>query len=71
MGIGVGIFLAVVGAVLKFGITADVAGIDLDAIGVILMAAGTAIVVLTLILMVIRREQPDRREKLRNDPDVV
>ncbi|RCV50800.1 DUF6458 family protein [Marinitenerispora sediminis] len=62
MGIGLGIFLVVVGAVLRFGITADVQGIDLAAIGVILMLAGIAVVVLTLILMMLRsgRETEER-----------
>ncbi len=68
MGIGVGIFLTVIGAVLRFGITADVAGLNLDAIGAILMLAGIAVVVLTLLLMVMRRPQQDR---LRSDNDVV
>ncbi|SJZ75997.1 hypothetical protein SAMN02745673_01348 [Marinactinospora thermotolerans DSM 45154] len=62
MGIGLGIFLVVVGAVLRFGITADLQGLDLSAIGVILMLAGIAIVVLTLLLMVLRsnRETEER-----------
>ncbi|QVQ55187.1 hypothetical protein J4H86_16835 [Spiractinospora alimapuensis] len=54
MGIGLGIFLAVLGAVLFFGITADVSGLDLQAIGMILMIAGAAIVVITLIYPLIR-----------------
>jgi hypothetical protein len=49
MGIGVGIFLAVVGAVLYFGITAEIETLNLEAIGTILMIAGAAIVVITLI----------------------
>jgi hypothetical protein len=42
MGIGVGIFLIVIGAVLTFAVDAKVAGLNLDAIGWILMLAGTA-----------------------------
>jgi hypothetical protein len=42
MGIGVGIFLIVVGAVLTFAVNATVAGLDLDVIGWILMLAGAA-----------------------------
>ncbi|GAA1080978.1 DUF6458 family protein [Nocardiopsis composta] len=68
MGIGLGIFLVVIGAVLTFGITAEVAGLDLDAIGMILMAAGAAVVVISIILMITRRDRP--REGIRNDPDV-
>ncbi|MFC7326317.1 DUF6458 family protein [Marinactinospora rubrisoli] len=70
MGIGLGIFLVVVGAVLRFGITADVQGIDLGAIGVILMLAGIAVVVLTLILMTLRsgRETEERLPGDRHRP---
>ncbi|MDS1270084.1 DUF6458 family protein [Lipingzhangella sp. LS1_29] len=57
MGIGLGVFLAVIGAILHFGITADVEGIDLDVIGAILMIAGGAIVVLTLVYPLTRRGQ--------------
>ncbi|MFC7743167.1 DUF6458 family protein [Nocardiopsis composta] len=60
MGIGLGIFLVVIGAVLTFGITAEVAGLDLDAIGMILMAAGAAVVVISIILMITRRDRPGR-----------
>lgn len=54
MGIGLGIFLTVIGAVLYFGITADVSGLDLQAIGMIFMLAGAAIVVITLVYPMIR-----------------
>ncbi len=40
MGIGVSIFLIALGAILTFAIDAAVDGIDLDAIGVILMVVG-------------------------------
>ncbi|WP_017626142.1 DUF6458 family protein [Nocardiopsis chromatogenes] len=68
MGIGLGIFLMIIGAVLTFGITADVPGLDLNAIGYILMAAGLAVVIISILLMLTRR---DRGEGVRNDPDVV
>ncbi|WP_017538272.1 DUF6458 family protein [Nocardiopsis halophila] len=67
MGIGLGIFLMVIGAVLTFGITADVAGLDLNAIGYILMAAGIAVVVISIFLMLARRD----RSGVGSDPDVV
>lgn len=70
MGIGVGIFLLVIGAVLRFGITANVAGLDLDAIGVILMLAGVAVVVLTFAMMLVRRDR-SRSDSLHSDSDVV
>lgn len=40
MGLGLSIFLAAVGAVLTFGITADVAGMNINVIGIILMLVG-------------------------------
>jgi Domain of unknown function (DUF6458) len=42
MGIGVGIFLIAVGAIMTFALDVSVAGIDLDAVGWILMLAGVA-----------------------------
>lgn len=40
MGIGVGIFLIAVGAILTFAIDVQANGIDLDVVGVILMIVG-------------------------------
>lgn len=40
MGIGIGIFLLAVGAVLAFAVETSVSGIDLDVVGVILMVVG-------------------------------
>jgi len=42
MGIGVGIFLIVIGAILAFAVDGTVAGIDLVVVGWILMLAGVA-----------------------------
>ncbi|MDA8369132.1 MAG: DUF6458 family protein [Nocardiopsaceae bacterium] len=70
MGIGLGIFLIVIGAVLKFGITADVAGLDLSAIGIIFMLAGAAVIVLTLGIMASRGGRRDYRRP-PGDTDVI
>ncbi len=40
MGIGASIFLIALGAILTFAVNADVSGISLDVVGVILMVAG-------------------------------
>jgi hypothetical protein len=40
MGIGVSIFLLAVGAILTFALNAEVSGINLDTVGVILMVVG-------------------------------
>ena len=51
MGLGVGIFLIAVGAILAFAVTASVAGIDLQTVGWILMIVGVIGLVLGLVLM--------------------
>ena len=51
MTIGGSLFLIAVGAILKFAVTADLAGIDLQTVGVILMIVGAVGLVLGLILM--------------------
>ncbi len=49
MGIGVSIFLFAVGAILAFAVETNTRGIDLDAVGVILMIVGAVGVLLSLI----------------------
>lgn len=50
MGLGVGIFLIAVGAILTFAVNADTNGaVNLDTVGWILMAVGAAGVLLSLI----------------------
>lgn len=48
MGIGVSIFLLALGAILTFAVQASVSGLDIQVIGVILMAAGLLGLVLFL-----------------------
>jgi hypothetical protein len=40
LGIGTSIFLIAVGAILKFAVTADVSGVKLETVGLILMVVG-------------------------------
>jgi len=49
MGISGSLILIAVGAVLRFAITADVEGVNLGTIGVILMIVGAAGIVLSLV----------------------
>ena len=49
MGMGVGIFLIAVGAILVWGVTGEFAGVDIDAIGWILMVVGGLGVILSMI----------------------
>lgn len=50
MGIGVGLLLILVGAIMKFAITARPSGVNLDAFGVVLMVLGVLYLCLTLVL---------------------
>jgi hypothetical protein len=49
MGVGVSILLIAVGAILVWGVTGEVAGVDIDAVGVILMVVGAIGAVLSMI----------------------
>jgi len=50
MTIGMSIFLLAVGAILKYAVTASVAGVDIQTVGVILMIAGALGLVIGLFL---------------------
>lgn len=50
MGFGVGLFLILVGAIMKFAITARPKGVNLDSLGVVLMVLGVAYLALVLVL---------------------
>lgn len=60
MGIGLGVFLVVVGAILVFGVNASVAGLDLTAIGYILMGAGLLVIILSLLVFMPRTRRARR-----------
>jgi hypothetical protein len=60
MTIGTSIFLIAVGAILKFAVTATVAGIEIQTVGVILMVAGAIGLVIGLFLLT----QADRRREV-------
>jgi hypothetical protein len=49
VGIGVSILLIAVGAILIWGVTGEVSGIDVDAIGVILLVVGALGLLLSMI----------------------
>jgi uncharacterized membrane protein len=55
MGIGVGLFLVAVGAVLTFAVDAAVSGVNIHTIGVILMIVGAVGIALDLIIFAPRR----------------
>jgi hypothetical protein len=68
MGIGTSIFLIAVGAILRYAVTADVSGIDLDVVGLILMIAGGVGLLVSLFWMTI---WADRRRTAVADGGVV
>lgn len=57
MGMGSGIVLFVIGAVLAFALNITVDLIDLDMVGYLLMGAGTLIFIISLALYARRRSQ--------------
>src|SRR4051812_44758964 len=55
MGIGIGILLIAIGAILAFAVDAEVSGIDVQTIGIILVVVGILGVILDLVLFAPRR----------------
>jgi len=55
MRFGASLVLIAIGATLKFAVTKQVSGINLPVVGVVLMVVGVIGLVLTLILMSVRR----------------
>jgi Flp pilus assembly protein protease CpaA len=60
MTIGISLFAIALGAILKFAVTAQAAGIDLAVVGVILMVVGGIGLCVGLWLYVADRESGDR-----------
>jgi len=65
MGIGTSIFLIAVGAILKYAVTADVSGVNIETVGVILMVAGVIGLLVSLFWMTV---WADRRRHAVADP---
>jgi uncharacterized membrane protein len=68
LGIGTSLFLFAVGAILRYAVTADVSGIDLDVVGLILMIVGVVGFALSLLWMAI---YADRRRGALVEREVV
>jgi hypothetical protein len=69
MGIGAGIFLLALGGILAFAVSDRISGVDLTAVGYILMGAGALGLVLAIFLS--GRSRTTRavvREERREDP---
>lgn len=63
MTVGGSLFLIIVGAILRFAVTAHVAGIDLQVVGLILMIGGAVglVIGLALTYAASRRTEPPQR----------
>jgi hypothetical protein len=74
MGIGISVFFIAVGAVLAFAVHVPATGIDLDVVGLILMAVGFATLVYTLMwwsdVMPWRRSRTVIRERYVDPPRI-
>jgi hypothetical protein len=55
MNIGLGIFLFVVGAILRFAVRFQVSWIDLQLVGDLLMGAGVVVAIIGIVLLVRKR----------------
>lgn len=68
MTIGTSLFLIAVGAILKFAVTASVAGVDLQVVGVILIIVGLVGLVLGLGMWISARDDWRRRSSVPPPP---
>jgi hypothetical protein len=69
MGIGTSIFLIAAGAILYFAVDADVSGLDISTVGMILMICGALGLVISLFFIgSLRRGTPDRTVVRERDP---
>jgi len=59
MSIGTSLFAIAVGAILKFAVTAHVAGLSLSTVGVILMVVGTIGLIVSLSMIMSGRAAPE------------
>jgi hypothetical protein len=69
MGIGTSLFLIAVGAILYFAVNADISGIEISTIGLILMVVGVIGLVISFFFLASARRAPAERTVVR-DRDV-
>lgn len=67
MGIGVSVFLIAVGAILAFAVEVEVAGLELEVVGYILMAAGIIGLLLSLFLFGPRNRNTVQERRVYDD----
>ena len=66
MAIGLSIFLISIGAIFRFGITVNLSSIDIHAIGLIIMLAGLALLVIQMFWIIRARTVSERRNGRSN-----
>ena len=71
MGIGTGIVLFVLGAILTFALNIDVSWADLDLIGYILMGAGVVVFLISLVLVFRKRSSSETVRHMDDGGDRV
>jgi hypothetical protein len=60
MGIGTSLFLIAVGAILYFAVNADISGLEISTIGIILMVIGVVGLLISLFFLSSARRDPGR-----------
>lgn len=68
MGVGVGVLLLVVGAILFWALDVDIPGVADDTLGVILMAVGVLAIILALIMNAQRANTKHVEERRYDGP---
>jgi beta-lactamase regulating signal transducer with metallopeptidase domain len=66
MGIGTSLFLVAVGAILYFAVNADVSGLEISTIGLILMVVGVVGLLISLFFLSQARRAPTERTVVRD-----
>jgi uncharacterized protein DUF6458 len=66
MGIGTSIFLIAVGAIMYFAVNADISGLELQTVGLILMICGALGLVISLFFLNSARRAPVERTVVRD-----
>jgi hypothetical protein len=66
MGIGTSLFLIAIGAILYFAVNADVSGLEISTIGLILMIVGAIGLLISLFFLGSMRRGPTERTVVRD-----
>ena len=70
MGIGTSLFLIAVGAILYFAVDADISGLEITTVGLILMVVGVVGLLISLFFLGSSRRGPAERTVVRDRRDV-